>query len=453
MNLKFNILLLFLLCFAAATVRAQLQPFTVLSNNSDTANNYLYVELMYQKPACGDYQAMFTWVDKSGAPWHDLEIDRVENNAGTYQLSADRTRLMRPKAGGYRLRFKLEEGAKMGEGLKLVVESQRLPYECVGCGSAGSTVIFEARHVDVDNCPNGFGLREDVVACHMRKGVTQNWEAWIVDSRDCKPYRVVHMPDGTWWFAQNLNYQEELDLQATASGGGDGAGSYWCPGEYSTNTSGGSDACKTYGALYTWEAMMSKFNGRKAGAADLENAVGLGQPSTVRGICPEGWYVPSFYDWAQMLNAVEAQVQSPNDSINHDDYSAMGSKGYAAAKYLKSSMHCAAPDLAASPVAGLQAACATAAMPAWTYYLDYVKMLGSTRFAYDIYGFGLLAAGRRNADVGFDRVRGTDALIWTSSEASVTEGATREFSAAYNSVAYGKADKEKMAYGVRCMAR
>jgi uncharacterized protein (TIGR02145 family) len=426
---------------------AQLEPFTVLSNNTDKDNRYLYVELMYQKPACGDYQAMFMLKDRTGLIEERLVIDSVMNNPNTYQLEKNElgeyVRLMRPQAGGYRLRFDLRKvfGSvivpTVDDGLKVLVESYKLAYFCAGCGSAGADVIFEPRHVK-DGCPyNG----DDVLACTLRKGTAANWEAWIQDSRDCKPYRIVQMPDGRWWFAQNLNYQKDLEPRTAAAAGGDGIGSFWCPGAQGSASSfnGNVSACDTYGALYTWKGMMS-LDGRGL----LENSQGI-LPSMAQGVCPPGWYVPSYYDWAQMLNASE-----DNDTSRTYLEIKPIEQGKVAGQRLKATIACGTPAFSPPPAQGLQTPCATADKPAWTYYLDLPKVVASSRFASDFFGFRMIAAGRRTA-ASFDKTPGTDAYYWTSTELDANTGMAREFGAAYNGSYYGMADKGDMAYSVRCI--
>jgi uncharacterized protein (TIGR02145 family) len=47
--------------------------------------------------------------------------------------------------------------------------------------------------------------------------------------------------------------------------------------------------CSEYGQLYTWEMVM---NGESSSS---------GTPSGVRGICPEGWHVPSDVEWQNLI--------------------------------------------------------------------------------------------------------------------------------------------------------
>jgi len=91
----------------------------------------------------------------------------------------------------------------------------------------------------------------------------------FTDERDGQTYPTTKIGYQTW-MAKNLNY--------------DAAGSA-C---YNWNSAN----CDTYGRLYDWATVM-------AGASSSSS-----NPSGVRGICPEGWHVPSDAEWASMINLV-----------------------------------------------------------------------------------------------------------------------------------------------------
>ena len=102
------------------------------------------------------------------------------------------------------------------------------------------------------------------------------------DTRDGKIYRTVSI--GTQrWMAENLNYE-------TANS--------FC---YEDNASN----CTKYGRLYTWAAAMDS-----AGVYS-ENSKGCGYygetctiTSPVRGICPEGWHIPTAGAWNTLYSAI-----------------------------------------------------------------------------------------------------------------------------------------------------
>jgi len=114
----------------------------------------------------------------------------------------------------------------------------------------------------------------------------------IVDSRDKQVYKVVTIGTQTW-MAQNLNYADSSKTPSLK-------GSSWCyyKPEY----------CKVGGRYYTWAAAIDSV----ALATAKENPKTCGNnakpckltESKLRGICPEGWHLPSVEDWDTLLAAV-----------------------------------------------------------------------------------------------------------------------------------------------------
>lgn len=123
------------------------------------------------------------------------------------------------------------------------------------------------------------------------------WECGdpLVDSRDDKSYNTV-LIGNQCWMAENLNYE-------TANS--------WCYNDVPEN-------CDTYGRLYNWIAVM---NGEASSSAS---------PSSVQGICPDGWHVPSDNEWKVLEGTVDTQY-GVGDPI-WDDYNY---RGYDAGKRLK----------------------------------------------------------------------------------------------------------------------
>lgn len=91
----------------------------------------------------------------------------------------------------------------------------------------------------------------------------------LIDERDGKVYKTVCIGNKTW-MAENLDYE------AVGS---------TCYENSEVN-------CSEYGRLYTWEMVM---NGENSST---------GTPSGVRGICPEGWHVPSDPEWQSLVVAL-----------------------------------------------------------------------------------------------------------------------------------------------------
>ena len=99
-------------------------------------------------------------------------------------------------------------------------------------------------------------------------------ENFFIDARDKQIYRFVTIGDQTW-MAENLNYET------------DSSHCYRDSAKY----------CAKYGRYYTWADAMD------SAAVFSEDAKGCGYGKTctvktpARGICPEGWHIPTYDEW------------------------------------------------------------------------------------------------------------------------------------------------------------
>ena len=107
----------------------------------------------------------------------------------------------------------------------------------------------------------------------------------LLDTRDNRVYRTVKIGNQEW-MAQNLAYEDQsatISLQ----------GQMWC---YYDSAA----FCETYGRLYSWSAAMgfnTSMNSTLAG-----NLV----QAQHRGICPEGFHIPSAAEWDELAAYVDA---------------------------------------------------------------------------------------------------------------------------------------------------
>lgn len=85
--------------------------------------------------------------------------------------------------------------------------------------------------------------------------------ARFIDNRDGQVYKAVKIGD-QWWMAENLNY--------------DTTGGYCYSDDCGTYAG-------TYGRLYVWNTAM--------GGSEIEGS---------RGICPEGWHIPTDAEWTTL---------------------------------------------------------------------------------------------------------------------------------------------------------
>jgi uncharacterized protein (TIGR02145 family) len=110
----------------------------------------------------------------------------------------------------------------------------------------------------------------------------------MTDTRDATTYKTVTIGDQIW-MAENLKYLSAVESPSVGSD----TEAYYYVYDYDGNDI---EAAKTtdnfdiYGVLYNWTAAMS-------GAAS-SNA----NPSAVKGVCPDGWHLPSDAEWAQLAD-------------------------------------------------------------------------------------------------------------------------------------------------------
>ncbi len=101
------------------------------------------------------------------------------------------------------------------------------------------------------------------------------------DIRDGQVYKTVKIGTQTW-MAENLNYSDSVRTPSLKERS-------WC---YDNSA----DSCAKYGRLYTWAAAIDSV------ALALEGLTcGNGKtctfPGKVKGICPEGWHLPTNAEW------------------------------------------------------------------------------------------------------------------------------------------------------------
>jgi uncharacterized protein (TIGR02145 family) len=116
----------------------------------------------------------------------------------------------------------------------------------------------------------------------------------LTDYRDGHVYRTLSIGTQTW-MAENLNYAY-TGVPYYYSGYTSDSTS-WCHSNAAAN-------CTKYGRLYTWAAAMDSVGTWSA------NGKGCGYIKTcsptypVRGVCPEGWHLPTQTEWNTLFTAV-----------------------------------------------------------------------------------------------------------------------------------------------------
>ncbi|MBR6125884.1 hypothetical protein IKQ19_20205, partial [Candidatus Saccharibacteria bacterium] len=108
------------------------------------------------------------------------------------------------------------------------------------------------------------------------------WGEDLIDSRDNKKYKTVII-DTMTWMAENLNYNYYESGNAKS----------FC---YKNSA----DSCEKYGRLYTWSAAMDSaavFSESGKGCTANTSVCIPSVNGHVRGVCPEGWHLPSNKEW------------------------------------------------------------------------------------------------------------------------------------------------------------
>ncbi len=110
----------------------------------------------------------------------------------------------------------------------------------------------------------------------------------MCDARDNQVYKITTIGEQIW-MAENLNYAYN-----------EGTATSYCYGN-------SADSCEKYGRLYTWSAAMD------SAAVFSANGSGCGYGKTctttepVRGVCPEGWHLPTLAEFNTLIAAVGGQ--------------------------------------------------------------------------------------------------------------------------------------------------
>ena len=153
---------------------------------------------------------------------------------------------------------------------------------CLGLSFA-SMMLLAACGGDSGSSANDLGESSSSGEIDVNDVVTGTF----TDPRDGQTYRTVKIGNQTW-MAENLNYRylgptDDLDSSS------------FCYDDDPAN-------CETYGRLYLWSAAMDS-----AGIIEGNTANGCGYNSecspsgNVRGVCPQGWHLPSNCDEFETL--------------------------------------------------------------------------------------------------------------------------------------------------------
>ena len=118
----------------------------------------------------------------------------------------------------------------------------------------------------------------------------------LIDSRDGQTYKTVTIGTQTW-MAENLNYAYTDVPYSYAAYESDSTS--WC-------FDNALDNCAMYGRLYTWSVAMDSVGvwSTKGKGCGYDKTCNVDSAGSVRGICPEGWHLPTQTEWGTLFAAV-----------------------------------------------------------------------------------------------------------------------------------------------------
>ncbi|WP_290723935.1 fibrobacter succinogenes major paralogous domain-containing protein [Fibrobacter sp. UBA2449] len=111
----------------------------------------------------------------------------------------------------------------------------------------------------------------------------------LVDDRDGQTYKTVTIGTQTW-MAENLNYAYLLPTKALDS-------SSFCYND-------SSEYCNKYGRLYLWSAVMDSAGTWSTNGKGCGDSKKCSPTYPVRGVCPEGWHLPTKAEFETLFTAV-----------------------------------------------------------------------------------------------------------------------------------------------------
>jgi uncharacterized protein (TIGR02145 family) len=102
-------------------------------------------------------------------------------------------------------------------------------------------------------------------------------------------YAVVKIGN-QWWMAENLNAGTYMPVVSPQT-----MGIKFC-----MNINGINDPTCPMGGLYEWYNLMQGASGCNGSGPPPNDKC----PTPVRGLCPQGWHIPSHYEWVTMLRSI-----------------------------------------------------------------------------------------------------------------------------------------------------
>jgi uncharacterized protein (TIGR02145 family) len=168
----------------------------------------------------------------------------------------------------------------------------------IGGGRGYKYYSYSIRCVkDYDGGINNFAAGDEIKPDASLESSSSNYSALVGRGRDINNYKTVKIGSQTW-MAENLDY----------------------PAENSKCHNNEPYYCEKYGRLYDWHTAMDLPYNCFLGNCDLQEQVAH------QGICPDGWHIPSDFEWDIFIAFVHSDNRLPTYYFGDSPY---------AGKYLK----------------------------------------------------------------------------------------------------------------------
>jgi uncharacterized protein (TIGR02145 family) len=162
------------------------------------------------------------------------------------------------------------------------------------CDAPGSTVTF----TDFNPCTS--------------VAVNSTW--MLTDDRaegNNQTYKVKFMGDGQYWMVQDLRYGTGCNKKNFAGSTGNKTGNV-APGHYGDCRFNDKNADAGY--LYDWAAALNKPNAFQGSTANV-GCSGTGSAANAcKGICPEGWHVPTIKEFEDTYKSFQSAYGCSNSA-------------------------------------------------------------------------------------------------------------------------------------------
>ena len=114
----------------------------------------------------------------------------------------------------------------------------------------------------------------------------------LVDDRDGQTYKTVKIGD-QWWMAENLNYEYMIKKEDS-----DQYKAFDCYCNHEDR--------EIYGCYYTWAVAMDSAALFSKNGKDCGFGKTCSPTYPVRGVCPEGWHLPSSSEWNTLFAVMDS---------------------------------------------------------------------------------------------------------------------------------------------------